>query len=217
MSNDTVVALVARARDGDEQAWNQLVDRYAPLVWSICRRNQLSRADTDDVGQTVWLLLVEQLGNLREPAALPGWLATTTQREALRILRKTHRYESMGSAVDIELTADQSAPMIEHEIFAAERATALRAAFAELPPRCQRLLSMLMSDPPQSYAEISASVPIPIGSIGPQRSRCLARLRRSRSLAAVLAEETVLAAETVLAKETSVNAATATKNADTGR
>jgi RNA polymerase sigma factor (sigma-70 family) len=210
MSNDTVV-LVTRARDGDEEAWNQLIDRYAPLVWSICRRNQLSRADTDDVGQTVWLLLVEQLGNLREPAALPGWLATTTQREALRILRKAHRYENMGSAVDIELTADQSAPMIEHEIFAAERAAAVRAALAELPPRCQRLLSMLMSDPPHPYIEISASLPIPMGSIGPQRSRCLDRLRRSRSLAAVLAEDTVLA------EEIGINAAAATKNADTGR
>jgi RNA polymerase sigma factor (sigma-70 family) len=204
MSNDTVV-LVTRARDGDEEAWNQLIDRYAPLVWSICRRNQLSRADTDDVGQTVWLLLVEQLGNLREPAALPGWLATTTQREALRILRKAHRYESMGSVADIELTADQSAPMIEHEIVAAERAAAVRAALAELPPRCQRLLSMLMSDPPLSYTEISATLPIPMGSIGPQRSRCLDRLRRSRSLAAVLAEEI------------SINGAAATKNADTGR
>jgi RNA polymerase sigma factor (sigma-70 family) len=216
MTEDTV-ALVTRARDGDEQAWNQLIERYAPLVWSICRRNQLSRADTDDVGQTVWLLLVEQLGNLREPAALPGWLATTTQREALRILRKTHKYESMGSAADIELAADQSAPMIEHEIFAAEVGIALRAAFAELPPRCQRLLSMLMSDPPRPYTEISAAIPIPMGSIGPQRARCLDRLRRSRSLAAVLADDTALAEDTALADEISVNAATATKNTATGR
>jgi RNA polymerase sigma factor (sigma-70 family) len=189
--SDTVTDLVIRARDGDERAWDQVVDRYAPLVWSVCRRYQLSQADTDEVGQTVWLLLVEQLGNLREPAALPGWLATTTKREALRVLRAASRYENVGSAADIEATADLSAPMIEHEIFAAERSAALRAAFAQIPLRCQQLLSMLMEDPPRSYAEISDSVSIPIGSIGPQRSRCLERLRRSPLLAALRSEEMV--------------------------
>ena len=69
-----VIDLVARARDGDQHAWDEIVDRYAPLVWFICKRYQLSRADVDDVGQTVWLLLVEKLGDLRQPAALPGWL-----------------------------------------------------------------------------------------------------------------------------------------------
>jgi RNA polymerase sigma factor (sigma-70 family) len=184
MSNDgAVVNLVARARDGDQQAWDHLVERYAPLVWSICRRFRLTRADTDDVGQTVWLLLVEQLANLREPAALPGWLATTTRREALRALRGARRHESVGSPADIELAADSSAPPVDHAILAAERDAALSAAFADLPSRCQRLLSMLMDDPPRPYAEISRALPIPVGSIGPQRSRCLGRLRRSPWLA----------------------------------
>ena len=71
----TVVALVARAAEGDPRAWADVVERYAPLVWSICTRFQLSNQDTEDVGQNVWLLLVEQLGKLRERAALPGWLA----------------------------------------------------------------------------------------------------------------------------------------------
>jgi RNA polymerase sigma factor (sigma-70 family) len=89
----SVIALVARVGDGDQEAWNELVERYAPLVWSICVRYQLSRQDIDDVGQSVWLLLVEQIGKLREPAALPGWLATTTRRECLRILRAGRRYD----------------------------------------------------------------------------------------------------------------------------
>ena len=72
-----VITLVPRARDGDQHAWNEIVDRYAPLVWSICKRYELSRHDIDDIGQTVWLLLVEQLGNLRQPVALGGWLAAT--------------------------------------------------------------------------------------------------------------------------------------------
>jgi len=91
MHNDLSAAdLVTRARNGDKQAWDALVDRYAPLVWSICHRHRLSRADADDVGQSVWLQLVEHLGTVRDPAALPGWLATTTRRECGRVLRAAH-------------------------------------------------------------------------------------------------------------------------------
>jgi RNA polymerase sigma factor (sigma-70 family) len=182
----SVVALVARAADGDQRAWNELVDRYAPLVWSTCNRYQLNRHDIDDVGQNVWLLLVEQLGNLRQPAALPGWLATTTQRECLKVLRATRRYDHPELIPDDQLPPDPDAALIEQEIIVAERNAALHAAFAELPLRSRQLMSMLVSDPPYSYLQISAALQIPIGSIGPQRARCLARLRRSRSLTALI-------------------------------
>jgi RNA polymerase sigma factor (sigma-70 family) len=180
-----LIALVARARDGDQHAWNELVERYAPLVWSICHRYRLSRSDIDDVGQTVWLRLVEHLATLRQPAALPGWIATTTQRECFRILRAARRHDSFGSQLDGQLSREQQAVLIEQEIIAAELSAALRAALGELPLRCRQLLSMLISDPPRSYAEISAALPIPIGSIGPQRARCLDRLRHSPPLAAL--------------------------------
>jgi RNA polymerase sigma factor (sigma-70 family) len=180
MRDDPVVInLVAHARDGDQRAWNEIVDRYAPLVWSICNRYKLSRQDIDDISHTVWLLLVEQLGNLRQPAALPGWLAATTQRECFRVLRAARRYDYSGPPGESQMSGDPPPLMIEQEVIAAELNAALRAAFALLPARCRHLLSMLITDPPLSYAEISAALPVPIGSIGPQRARCLDRLRRS--------------------------------------
>jgi RNA polymerase sigma factor (sigma-70 family) len=181
----SVVALVARAAEGDLSAWNELIERYAPLVWAICARYRLSSQDTEDVGQNVWLRLVEQLEFLREPAALPGWLATTTQRECLRLLRVARRYERFGSVPE-ELTRRTDDTVIDEEIIAAERNAALRAAFAELPAQCQELLALFLSDPPRSYAEISAMLQMPIGSIGPQRARCLERLRRTSSLTAFI-------------------------------
>ena len=185
MRDDPAVTnLVARARDGDQHAWDEIVDRYAPLVWFICKRYRLSRADIDDIGQTVWLLLVEQLGNLRQPAALPGWLATTAQRECLRVLRAASKYDYSELPEDSQMSQDQAAEMVEQEIIAAELGAVVRAAFAELPEHCRRLLSMLISDPPQPYAKISAALSISVGSIGPQRARCLNRLRRSPALAA---------------------------------
>ena len=179
-----VVALVTRASGGDQDAWHELVDRYAPLVYTICTRYRLSNHDIEDVGQNVWLLLVEQLGKLREPAALPGWLATTTARECLRVVTAASKTDRLSMGLDDSLLFVDDA-VIDEELLLAERNAALRAAFAELPSRCQQLLSMLVSDPPHSYTEINAKLGIPVGSIGPQRARCLDRLRRSSSLAAL--------------------------------
>ena len=178
-----VVALVVRANDGDQDAWNEIVERYAPLVVAICARYRLSYEDRNDVGQNVWMLLAEQLGKLREPAALPGWLKTTIVRECLRVVTAARRSERLGSRLEDE---DQFVDdtKIEEDYLMAERNAALRAAFAELPPHCQQLLGMLLSDPPRSYNEISAVLGIPVGSIGPQRARCLERVRKSRALMA---------------------------------
>jgi RNA polymerase sigma factor (sigma-70 family) len=177
----SVVALVARAAGSDQDAWNELVERYAPLVWTICTRYRLSSHDIEDVGQNVWLLLVEQLGKLREPAALPGWLATTTSRECLRVVTTAQRLAARLDDAP-EFAADVT---IDEEILVAERDAALRCAFAELQPPCRQLLAMLISDPPHSYSQISETMGIPMGSIGPRRARCLERLRRSDTLIAL--------------------------------
>jgi RNA polymerase sigma factor (sigma-70 family) len=179
----SVADLVARAAGSDEDAWHELVDRYAPLVWSICARHQLSRADIEDVGQTVWLRLVEHLGKLREPAALPGWLATTTQRECVRVLKAHRKCEVFGTDPDNGgLPLENETTMIEEEVLMAERNALLRAAFDELPEDSQRLITLLLSDPPLSYVEIGEILGMPPGSIGPTRQRCLDRLRRSPHL-----------------------------------
>src|SRR5580693_4224379 len=139
-----VIDLVTRARTGDKRSWDALVERYAPLIWSICRRYRLDRADAEDVGQSVWLKLVDQLDSLRDPAALPGWLATTTRRECDRILRAARR----PCGAEYALAAEQ-------DLLAAEQHAALREAFGQLPPGCQQLLALLIHDPALPYAEIS--------------------------------------------------------------
>ena len=185
----SVVALVVRATAGDQLAWDEIVERYAPLVYAICTRYRLSSHDIEDVGQTVWLLLVEHLGKLREPAALPGWLATTTARECLRVVTAARRLElsRVGRDDSLRFVDDKA---IDEEILMAERNASLRAGFAELPAPCQRLLSLLISDPPSSYASIHDALGIPVGSIGPQRARCLDRLRRSKAFLALGEGET---------------------------
>lgn len=182
----TVIALVARATEGEQAAWDEIVERFAPLVWSICRRFRLSEADTYDVGQNVWLRLVEYLPSLREPAALPGWLATTTRRECLRVQRSGWRNERQLAQTELELPADEDTTQVDQWLIAHERESALRLAFAKLGDRCQQLLALLMRDPPMPYAAISADLGIPIGSIGPSRARCLDQLRGSPHVAALI-------------------------------
>ncbi len=186
--DSVVIDLVALAREGDVRAWDALVERYAPLIGSICRKYRLGYADADDVSQSVWLHLVDQLDKIREPAALAGWLATTTRRECGHLVRTANGPHAVVYALDAENMADEQADEAEQEILAAERHAALRAAITSLPPDCQRLVAELTADPPAPYAEISARLAIPVGSIGPTRSRCLDRMRRYPAIAALIDE-----------------------------
>ncbi len=191
MRDDVVVTdLVTRARDGDKQAWDALVERFAPLIWCICGRHRLGRVDAEDVGQSVWLQLVDQLDKIRDPAALPGWLATAARRECLRVLRTARGPHAARHALDAGTIPDDQASTADQELLAAERRAALREAFAHLPPCDQQLIAALIEDPPVPYAQISARLGIPIGSIGPTRRRCLDKLRRHPAIAALMAAET---------------------------
>ena len=184
------VELVTGAREGDQGAWDALVERYAPLVWSVCRRNWLSDEDAADVAQGVWLALAEQLDAIRDPAALAGWLATTTRRECGRAARAARRAPAVGYLPDIANVPDGPDGGVEREVLAAERQAALREALASLPAGCRELLALLTEDPPVPYAQISARLRIPVGSIGPRRARCLARLRRHPAIAALVRADT---------------------------
>jgi len=181
-----ITGLVTRARNGDQQAWNALVEQYAPLIWSICRRYRLEAADAADTAQTVWLKLVDHLDSLRDPAALPGWLATTARRECASTAHAARRSGGAGRALAAGAIPDDHTQAVEEHLLAAERHAALREAFEQLPPDCQQLLALLLHDPPPSYAEISARLGIPAGSIGPRRRRCLDKLRRHPAITALI-------------------------------
>jgi RNA polymerase sigma factor (sigma-70 family) len=162
-----LISLVTRARNGDKRAWDMLVERCAPVVWSICRRHRLSGQDTDDVGQSIWLRLVERIDTLREPAALTGWVADTTHNECSRVLRPA-RNRSASSSRPETAPDDRPAPAA-HWVFIAELDAALREAFATLSSQCQHLLVMLTADPPVPCAEIGATLGIAVADIAPFR------------------------------------------------
>jgi RNA polymerase sigma factor (sigma-70 family) len=179
--------LVRASSDGDEDAWNELVRRYAHLVVAVTRQYRLSAADAQDVSQTVWLRLVEHLTDIREPAALAGWIITTARRECLRQLRTVRQVVSVdplnGRAFDRPGNTDE----VDGDLLEAERHRVLLDGLAELPQHQQNFLVLLAADPPHTYAEISRLLGIPIGSIGPTRSRVLDKLRQTNAIRTYLA------------------------------
>jgi RNA polymerase sigma factor (sigma-70 family) len=175
------------AVDGDSRAWDQLFDWFAKKLVSVARAHRLSREDADDIAQTTWLRLLEHARDIRDPERLAGWLTTVAERESLRVIRRCSRETASEPETFLRLT---SADDLDDELLAAERAAgwpqtreALEAALASLPERPRRLLAELYSDTEPSYADTSAKLGLPIGSIGPTLGRSLARLRRHPALA----------------------------------
>ncbi len=175
-----IAEMVAAASAGNQQAWSELVRRYAGLVLSTARSVRLSRQEVEDVSQITWLLLAMHIRDLREPEAISGWLITTAKRESLRMLR--HRDIEHAVQDDLLDIPDRNTPAVDEGLLREERRAQVRRGFARLPERCQRLLRLLAGDPPASYSEVSAALGIPMGSIGPIRARCLDRLRRAAGL-----------------------------------
>lgn len=171
-----VAGLVRGAAAGDRHSWERLVDQFARLIWSITADFKLTESDAADVTQTTWLRLLEHIDRIEYPDRVGSWLAATARNECLRSLATRKR---VVLAHDDEMLTGvvASEPEVDERILADERDQVVRDALSRLPGRSQRLLELLMADPPTSYAEISNEMGLPVGSIGPTRGRCLAQLR----------------------------------------
>ena len=166
--------LLWAALDGDRRAWDAIITEYTDLLWWVARSHRLDDATSADVVQTVWLQLVQHGRSIRDPERLAAWLATTARREAQRRYAAAKRQLPTDEMQD-EPANDRVGP--DEKVIDDEMTAAALAAFHRLGPSCQKLLALLCEVPPKSYAEISALLDIPQGSIGPTRQRCLAALR----------------------------------------
>jgi RNA polymerase sigma factor (sigma-70 family) len=173
-----ITGIVAGARRGEHAAWTTLLERFLPLIRAVARGYRLNEQDVDDVGQTVFLHLLEHLGSIREPRALPGWITTTTRRESLKVVRR-HRQTILLDPVDVAISDAAAGDHgdLDSQLLRAEEAQALRDGLEHLPQARRDLLLLLAEDQPLSYREISRLLAMPIGSIGPTRARSLVHLR----------------------------------------
>lgn len=165
--------LLLRAAAGEREAWDALVDRFGQMVWSVARSFRLDDAAASDVAQTVWLRLIENVDRIQDPERLPGWLATTCRREALRVIKRSER--SVPS--DFEYDIEDPSPSLESMMIEDEETREVVQALRELGEECQQLLRLLTVEPALSYEEIAEATGRPVGSLGPTRGRCVERLK----------------------------------------
>ena len=166
--------LVRAVSGGDAAGWEQLIARYTALLFRIARSYGLSPAASSDVVQTAWLRLLENVQMLRKPESVGSWLASTVRHESLAQVRQSRRERA---ADDCTLDRPDPAASPQQAVCRADLRARVAAALDRLSQHDRRLLHLLSTSPPPSYAEISATLGMPIGSIGPTRARALARLR----------------------------------------
>ncbi len=188
----TVEQLVEAARAGDPNAWSAIVRRYADLIRSVARRYRLASADVEDVSQLVWLKLFDHIDRIREPRALPGWIAKTAANACLEIVKShvraiptdpvafSHQNDALN-AWGTPYEPSESATGLERS----QDCQFLQRGLDELSTEQRDLLILLMADPPLSYQQISQQIGRPIGSIGPTRARTLEKLRNTNAIRAM--------------------------------
>jgi RNA polymerase sigma factor (sigma-70 family) len=185
---DDDATLVARCRQGEAAAWGVLVKRYQRLVYAVVMRTGLDEHAAADVFQTVFSRLVDHLPRLAQPDRLQAWIVTTAKREALRARQMGQRTVSMTRSEDddgqttglgLEDTLADDAPLAEEALSDLQQLDLLRLGLDRLDERCRELLTLLFRDEDDSvaYDDVARRMNMAVGSIGPTRSRCLAKLR----------------------------------------
>jgi len=166
-----------RYRAGERAAMGELVTLLTPILWHTVRAQRLDRESTEDVLQTTWLALVRHAGAISESRAVLQWLLVAARREAWRVLRGQQRQTPAEIDSDAVVTPDDELP--EHVTLRDVDQQVLWSHVAALPERCRALLRVIAFADRPDYAELARALGMPVGSIGPTRGRCLAKLRAS--------------------------------------
>ncbi|HYB14365.1 MAG TPA: sigma-70 family RNA polymerase sigma factor [Streptosporangiaceae bacterium] len=170
-----IARLVSATQQGSEDALGEIVTEFSPMLWHIARAAGLSSGDAEDVLQTVWMRLLAHLDGIRTSAALAGWLVTTTKREAWRV-RDAGR-KQLPTDTELFTALADPGPGSDAQVILDDQRRTLWLAIGQLSKRCRELLRIIAFVPRPDYAAVAAELGMPVGSIGPTRGRCLAKLR----------------------------------------
>ena len=173
--NERIADLMCAVKEGNDDALARIVTELSPLLWHVARAAGLSSGDAEDVVQTTWMRLLSHLDSIRTATALTRWLLVTTRREAWRVRAERRRRLPMDEEWFGRLP--DPGPGSEEQVIADDQRRALWRAIGRLPRRCQELLRIVAFVPRPDYQAVAAELGVPVGSVGPTRGRCLARLR----------------------------------------
>lgn len=169
--------LLERCREGDVQAWEEIVRTFSPLVWTVARSHRVSPNDCEEIYQITWERLLENLSHINRPERLGTWLTTVARRESIRHSESARFTVNFSDPQQWDLLAVSPDTSPENQTLRRTENEIVLKEIRKLPDQHQALVSMLFSDPPIPYEVISSRLGIPRGSIGPMRKRIMARLR----------------------------------------
>ena len=180
---DSLAVRAARAfrayRGGDSSGMSTLVDEVTPLLWAVARQQGLAQQAAEDTVQNTWLKLVEHATSITDPQSVLKWLITTTKRDAWHLVARSHREEPAARDDVRDVEPDETTPSPESTVLAEVDHRLVWDHFRRLPERCRTLLRAIAFADRPDYAGVAEALGMPIGSIGPTRGRCLAKLRSS--------------------------------------
>jgi RNA polymerase sigma factor (sigma-70 family) len=168
-------ALFTMFRGGDEAKMGELVALLTPILWHTVRGQRLDRESAEDVLQTTWLALVRSSDSVADPQAVLQWLIVSARREAWRVVKRTDRVEPREFEADELVSPARDLP--EEMVLRSDGEGRLWQHIQQLPERCRSLLRVIAFADRPDYAAVAKSLGMPVGSIGPTRGRCLAKLR----------------------------------------
>jgi len=179
-SNKHDAELVARCRKSEQGAWDELIDRFQRLIYTIPLRAGLGEEEAADVFQEVFVTLLEKLDEIEQPDRLRSWLVTVAKFKTWAVIRNRRGYYAPADddtiRSEIDALADVS-PLPDALLVEMEEQHMIRSAVAELDERCQQIIGMLyLSRRTSSYAEVAEAIGVGETSISPLRSRCLKKL-----------------------------------------
>ncbi len=169
--------LVQACLNGDEKAWNRLIDKYKRLIYSVPVKYGLSPDDAADIFQNVCVDLFTNLSKLRKIESIRSWLITVATHKCFHY-KKQQRQDVELDAMEQEM-AEELAPAAPQVMQEVQEEQAVRDAIQKLSPRCAELVRMLFFEqPPLPYTEVAQKLGLATGSIGFIRGRCLNRLQK---------------------------------------
>ena len=174
--------LVKACQRGNETAWNELVERFQRLIFTVPRRAGLSDEQAADILQEVFLTLFEKLDEIQQPEKIRSWLVTTAKFKTWGAIRGEKGFHNSGTEEKMEsemANLKDAAPLADETLIELEEQHLIRVALKELEERCQKILSMIyLQENTASYAEVAKEIGVGETSISPLRMRCLKKLAK---------------------------------------
>lgn len=170
--------LVERCRNGEDEAWRDLVDRFGQKVYSIAYHFTLKREEAEELSQEVFLKVFENLQRYDGSYPLTAWLVSLARNLCIDRYRRRKREKSFRFVSD-----DAVLPLLKSdddpsaEALRKERTKMLFSALAEIPEDLAEILVLRDLDG-LAYDEIGRALQLPDGTVKSRLFRARAEVAR---------------------------------------